>query len=83
MVGSDGLMEWMDGPVTGGGQALNAPMVTPAMEAGRHLWAVRIDDVVHASENCPFGRTNAVGVIKHTNLTGGAPAFASGELLFI
>lgn len=83
MVDADGLMKWVDGPDRGGARPPAAPLVTPAMEADRHLWAVRKSDVVHARENCPFGSTNAVGVIKHTNLTGGAEAFASGELLFI
>jgi len=83
MAGSDGLMEWVDGPIASSRQLLEAPMVTPSMEADRHLWAVRIDDVVHAREDCLFGQPNASGVIKHTNLTGGADAFASGELLFI
>ena len=30
-----------------------------------------------------FGMSLESGVIKHTNLTGGAPAFSGGELLFL
>jgi hypothetical protein len=37
---------------------------------------------VHAPENCPFGFLRAAGVVKHTNLTGGAPAYAAGEVVF-
>lgn len=48
------------------------------------LWVVRGDDVVYAVEACPFGDAHAVdGRIKHTNLTGGQPAFSGGELVFL
>lgn len=48
-----------------------------------HLWVVREQDAVHAAENCAFGRALGNGKIKHTNLTGGAAAFAGGELLWL
>ena len=47
------------------------------------LWVVRTDDVVHAPENCEFGSKRTAGVVKHTNLTGGAPAYAAGEIVFV
>lgn len=48
------------------------------------LWVVRGDDVLYAAEACPFGEARAVdGRIKHTNLTGGQPAFSGGELVFL
>jgi len=47
------------------------------------LWVVRTADVVWAEEHGQFGKTLESGVIKHTNLTGGAPAFSGGELLVL
>jgi len=46
------------------------------------LWVVRENDAVHAAENCDFGQRLGNGRIKHTNLTGGHPAFCAGELLW-
>lgn len=55
---------------------------TPAHLIDKHLWAVRLNDVVHALEMCEYGRSLQTGVIKHTNLTGGGAAFSAGEMLF-
>jgi hypothetical protein len=80
-----GLLEWVDGqaPFGSGRPPATAPTLDDKACATRHLWAVRIDDVVHAAEQNEFGKSLESRVIKHTNLTGGAPAFAGGELIFV
>lgn len=85
MAPADGLMQWADGthiavPVADPGPA---PLLTKAHLKNCMLWAVRQNDVVWALEHGPFGKTLESGVIKHTNLTGGDPAFSGGELLVI
>ena len=59
------------------------PEVTAEMKKAAHLWVVREVDTVHAPEYCKFGDGLAKKKIKHTNLTGGAPAFSGGELIWI
>jgi hypothetical protein len=34
-------------------------------------------------EQCDFGKTLETGMIKHTNLTGGAPAYSGGEFVML
>lgn len=79
MTSDDGLREWEDGP--GRWDPLK---LAPVIAIGKdiHLWVVRPEDVVYAAEACAFGQPLQTGVIKHTNLTGGQPAFAGGEVLF-
>jgi hypothetical protein len=76
----DGLQQWNDGS--------SAAIESDPPSLGRdpqgiHLWAVRPEDVVQAEETCAFGKSLKSGVIKHTNLTGGAPANCAGELIFM
>ncbi|MCE0908265.1 MULTISPECIES: hypothetical protein [Pseudomonas] len=59
------------------------PDVTVEMKEKAHLWAVRQNDAVHAAENCDFGKSLALGKIKHTNLTGGEAAYIGGELIWL
>jgi hypothetical protein len=47
------------------------------------LWVVRDEDVPYASESCQYGRGLESQVIKHSNLTGGRPAFSAGELILL
>ncbi len=85
MTEGDGLKTLVDGPNEATGEAAQPseiPALTQADVAARQLWAVREHDVVYADELCPFGKTLETGVIKHTNLTGGEPAYAGGELLW-
>lgn len=49
----------------------------------RHLWAVGSTSVPYALEDCVFGQGLATGLVKHTNLTGGAPAHCAGEAWFL
>lgn len=83
----DGLVVWVDGPCAktiSSPEASNAPDLSEeTVAANQHLWVVRTQDVVHAPENCAFGHNLNSGVIKHTNLTGGEPAYAGGELLVL
>lgn len=60
-------------------------------KAGRHLWVIRANDVPTALEYrpwgddralCPWGDTSDDDIIKHSNLTGGAPAHSGGEIWF-
>lgn len=83
----EGLLLWRDGPYAGNSKTkptIAAPNLPPdVISANQHLWVVRIQDVAYAPERCEFGRSLRSGVIKHTNLTGGEPAFSGGELYMI
>lgn len=83
MSASDGRLSWVDGTA----EDLDDPPPIPGLSSvqldGRHLWVVCEVDVVHASERSPFGKNVEKGVIKHTNLTGGEPAYSGGELIFL
>ncbi|MDR7270672.1 hypothetical protein J2X20_003330 [Pelomonas saccharophila] len=78
---SDGLLQWIDGvpPV----ERPPTPLLDLQQVQAAHLWVVRAEDVVHAGERCEFGDSLESGVIKHTNLTGGAAAYSGGELVFL
>ncbi len=82
----DGLARWEDGPLAGVSPRPSAPGAIPAA-SGRaediRLWVVRSQDVVAAPEHCAFGKARKAGSVKHTNLTGGAPAHCGGELLWV
>lgn len=83
MTPADGLEELVDGP---GGAAADAEfaLLSEATLPGEvKLWAVRMEDVVHAPEDCPFGAGRSAGKVKHSNLTGGGDAFSAGELIFV
>lgn len=82
MGAEDGLEEFVDGPGEKRRLPLQiAPLDPASLPTPRRLWVVRSADVVHAEEECAFGSARSAGKIKHTNLTGGAPAFAGGELV--
>lgn len=80
---TDGLKIWADGSVSGsdGTPKDPPPFIDSTQDRLKELWAVRQDDVVSAQEMCEFGKKLETGKIKHTNLTGGAPAFSGGELI--
>lgn len=59
------------------------PISADGLPVPRRLWVVREADVVHAEEECAFGKALASSAIKHTNLTGGGPAFSGGEFLML
>lgn len=82
MTATDGMIHWQDGKGPAGPQG-EPPLLEQSNTRRAHLWVVRADDVVHAEERCDFGSRLTSGVIKHTNLTGGAAAFSGGELLFL
>lgn len=48
-----------------------------------YLWVIGIKQVPIAIESLEFGKSLETPVIKHTNLTGGAPAHCGGEIWFI
>lgn len=76
----DGLVLWADGP--GGARPLR-PTSEQLERNPRHLWVVRLTDVVRSEELSLFSRSLESQRIKHTNLTGGDLAFAGGELIII
>ena len=82
----EGLEIWNDGPLASGHDATTDSekrvLSSDDLKATR-LWVVREDDVVHAPEDCAFGKAKSRGVVKHSNLTGGAPAFCGGEVIFV
>jgi hypothetical protein len=85
---ADGLRYLEDGPVATGTSppTESPPLIDDARANDAFLWAVRVEDVPIAPEKCDFARA-AAGLpenkIKHSNLTGGAPAYCGGEILFI
>lgn len=83
MTTPDGLVQWNDGLGRPASAAAAPPVLTSEHCARRSLWVVRLEDVVHAREDCDFGKSLASGVIKHTNLTGGDAAYSGGELIFL
>lgn len=84
MTEADGLSAWIDGTHLVPQSASPAqPVISESQLKQCMLWVVRADDVVYAPEHSPFGKTLESKLIKHTNLTGGAPAFSGGELLFL
>lgn len=84
MHASDGLKFWSDGlRSTETQEAPDIPEIVPEQLKSQFLWVVRQDDVAYALEECTFAKGLAGRVIKHTNLTGGAPAYSGGELLFL
>jgi hypothetical protein len=84
MTSADGLRQWADGAHASASPPVSeAPVITSAHLKQQMLWVVRAEDVVFAPEFGAFGKSLESGVIKHTNLTGGAPAFSGGELLVL
>lgn len=80
----DGLMQWVDGIHSSPMQCpAESPLLTESDVKNPMLWVVRQDDVVWAEERGQFGRRLESGVLKHTNLTGGAPAYSGGELIVL
>lgn len=79
----NGLEFWVTGTAAPPSTQTVAPKMDNAMKSDTRLWVIRETDVVHAHEFCDFGKSLQTGVIKHTNLTGGEPAYCAGELLFI
>jgi hypothetical protein len=57
-----------------------APTAREEAHKGCFLWVVRRDDTPAALEHCAWGRDLETKKIKHSNLTGGAPAHSGGEL---
>ena len=60
-----------------------APTSRGQAVVGRHLWVIGLTDMPYAIEECEFGRGLETGIIKHTNLTGGADAHCGGEAWFL
>ncbi len=49
----------------------------------RYLWVIAHATTPYVLEACDFARLMPLGLIKHTNLTGGAEAHCGGEAWFI
>ncbi len=86
MTTADGLSIWCDGPL---GEDSHRPKADYAAlpeeirSSDIQLWVIRQRDVAVAPEYCPFGATLTKKSVKHTNLTGGAPAHCGGELYWV
>ncbi|WP_146115076.1 hypothetical protein [Malikia spinosa] len=80
---SDGLKTVIQHPVESLPHPAVTPEVTEEMKQQIHLWIIRLKDCVYALERSEFGDKLENGKIKHTNLTGGEPAFTGGELIWI
>jgi hypothetical protein len=90
MTEEDGLLFWKDGPVPYKPYKVESrqntpasPQLTEAMLDGRHLWTVMEETVPYAPERCEFGSSLPSGVVKHSNLTGGQPAYSGGEVIVL
>lgn len=79
-----GLKELIDGPGQDDGASDRLqPFSAESLPVSTRLWVVRADDVAYAAEVCDFSTGMIGGKLKHTNLTGGEPAFSGGELLIL
>jgi hypothetical protein len=83
MTPSEGLSTVQEYTVEPFAQPTHVPDVTEELKRQAPLWVVRVENCVHAPEYSEFGATLGNGCIKHTNLTGGKPAFAGGELIWL
>lgn len=83
MNSSDGLQKWIKKNKIS--RIISEDDVIQFIKENRdiYLWVIGKNDVVHAREKCDFGRALSRGVIKHTNLTGGEPAYSGGEIIFL
>ncbi|MEE4744293.1 hypothetical protein V2K88_21715 [Pseudomonas alliivorans] len=62
---------------------LSEPPRVMGTRGNTYLWAIGLQNVPLAIESLEFGRALETSIIKHTNLTGGAPAHCGGELWFV
>lgn len=62
---------------------LSQPPRSQSARGKLYLWVIAANDVSFALESVPYGQILETGVIKHTNLTGGADAHSGGELWFL
>lgn len=57
------------------------PRSTP--RGNTYLWVIGKDTILAALESAKIGKSLHTGIIKHTNLTGGADAHCGGEVWFV
>jgi hypothetical protein len=57
--------------------------IQEAEATATYLWVLDGSDVPHALERGDWGILRASGALKHSNLTGGNPAYLGGEAWFI
>jgi hypothetical protein len=81
MTWDDGLLELKDGADNVDGNEGVPNLAEEWQSKDLHIWVVRAEDVVYAPVNCEFGSRRVKGEVKHTNLTGGTPAYVAGEVL--
>lgn len=79
---NDGLETWEDGGHTSDTPA-PAPPSFEGKPADARLWVIVDKEVLHAPEACDFGSARGAKCLKHSNLTGGKPAYAGGEFVFL
>lgn len=84
----DGRETWCDGPLANRDDVSflrdadeELVNLSAAMLSDRRLWVVMRTEVATAEERCTFAFGLHDKVLKHSNLTGGAPAHCAGELL--
>jgi hypothetical protein len=84
MTSADGMMDLPAAPADSGQLQVvtQLPDTESAAANARYLWVVRSDDLPLALEECSWGKSLESGTIKHSNLTGGAPAHSGGEIWF-
>lgn len=82
MMGAHGL-RLVDHPQAEPNLVEEAPANDQDAKHHRYLWVVGVAGVPYAPEDCEFGEGLTSGVIKHTNLTGGADAHCAGEAWFV
>jgi hypothetical protein len=84
MTHADGLRTLEDGPVERETPCPDTPPLDFSLDReDKNIYAVLEAEVLYAREQCEFGSQRKAGMVKHTNLTGGANAYAGGELRFL
>src|SRR5690606_24072214 len=76
----DGLEEFN---LTLGSRAEKSALPRSTPRGNTYLWVIGKNAIPAALETVKIGKSLHTGIIKHTNLTGGADAHCGGEVWFI
>lgn len=69
--------------LTLGTRAEKSPLPHSTPRGNTYLWVIGKNSIPAALETAEIGKSLHTGIIKHTNLTGGAEAHCGGEVWFI
>ena len=82
---ADGRRTYQPAPIDEVGlvRTPSLPQSNESADRARYLWVIDQTDVPHALELCEWARSLSSQRLKHSNLTGGSPAYFGGELWFV